>query len=241
MRKAIALVVALVLVGTTLYYLGRSDAPESDPAPATLGISAASLSESDPQQLIEQIWASASSDEVAFESLRQILLHDYDGADVSFERELVLFSSAKAIGATAAESPEAFAFATRATSPDYWRETRSWTSTLGRESDDMLASYSIQAVGLSGTSDALTWLVEARNREPWYLHRFGGDIAQAAFLFDERRRRGVDFMSWHSSVTAEEFMEAYDAWATTPSGLGWTQWAGAVTRGPVPKRTESNR
>ncbi len=185
------------------------------------------------------IWALALRGEArGFPPIRDCLLADRKGAVLPQQEEMVLIGSILALGLLSEASDDALAMVKDGTNPEYWRKNRSWTSaTFGDDSPNLFAAHSIHALGVSGRQDAMQFVETLRGEPAIYLHRFAGDMAEAAFYHDLRRDNGAGHLKQYfvqQSGCVTEHLEKFGRWTETPNGRRWHQWVQARTRGPRP-------
>lgn len=172
----------------------------------------------------------------AGDALRRKLSEDRGGARLAREEEVVLWSTPLALGLVAASDDASYDFLKRAVDPTFWNQRHTWTSDVGAHSASILVSFSIQGLGVSGRDDAAQVIEGLREREAAYVHRFAGDIVQAAYYHDTRRSRGKAWLEEHllRSSQCAEFTD-FEEWTRTPRGSAWLAWGRASSRGPIPR------
>ena len=190
-------------------------------------------------------WAlSLVGDEETVSLFKEVLQKDYKEKWLSHHEENVLVDTVLAMGLLAAKHDSARSFIQAGTDPSYWKTRKTWSSKRGEYSIDLLVSFSIQAIGISGRSagrdqeagqqndDVPELLDRFKSKDANYLHRFAGDIVQAAFYHDIRMRRGDEFLRKY--LLSKNDMALWRAWIRTPGGKQWFDWANDRMRGPRP-------
>lgn len=184
------------------------------------------------------VWAlGAHGSEDAVHALHGMLTNDYRGRYLERADEDALFDAVLNLGFLADDVPEAFELAKSGVNPGHWKSLKTWTSERGAFSRDLLVSYSIQSLGISGRADAPALLKQLRNRDANYLHRFAGDITQAMFYFHLRSEFGEEYLRHY--MLNPDCKYAFRAWIETPLGKYWLEWANECMRGPRPPEPDS--
>lgn len=175
--------------------------------------------------------------EAATAPLTELLEKDYEEQALPRGTEDVLFEAIQAIGLAAATDPKAYKFAVKATDPEFWGKQRSWNSARGDHGIHMLVSYSLHAVGLSGRPESRADIEKFKKRSPYYVHRWGGDIAEAAFYGWLRRTKGEAVLKDYV-LTPRENNVMWDEYGDSAEGKKWIAWANRITSGPRPAKPD---
>jgi len=181
------------------------------------------------------VWALAQlggSDVAAL--LMQSLRADYGNKPFSQAEEDVLCDMVKALGLVAEQDDAAYKFLKDGTDVATWNKWRTWQSPRGDYADNLLVSYSIQGVAISGRSDAMTFLDSLGQRDAAYLHAFAGDITEGAFYQHLRLNGGVEQLMQH--LLTPTGLSQFEEWVKTDEGRSWLEWANDRMRGPAPPR-----
>ena len=194
--------------------------------------------------------------EAATGPLTALLENDYAKEALPRGTEDVLFEAIQAIGLAAAHDPKAYRFAVNATDPAFWEKQRSWSSARGDHGIHMLVSYSLHAVGMSGRPESKADIAGFQKRGPYYVHRWGGDITEAAFYRWLRKTKGEAILKEYVLTPPEHCRACTSREATTPTngascghlmwtvwqdsaeGKKWIAWANEKTRGPRPAKPD---
>ena len=202
-----------------------------DPADASMGILEEFDQSSDSHNLVWELASKGGADN--FDRLRRLIL-EQEPRQLSAKQEDLVMTAVRAAGLIGATDDAAYNFSLQGCDPAFWKSNRKWTSERGDYSDDMLVSFSIQAVGLAGrdtTLDDITQLKTKRSKN--YLHRFAGAITQAAFYEHMRRTKGGGALTKHM-LGDDDDGAAFAAWINTEEGKKWIEWANDSMRGPRP-------
>jgi hypothetical protein len=181
------------------------------------------------------VWALAQfggSDVTAL--LTQSLTADYGNRPLTQAEEDVLCDMVKALGLVAQQDDAAYKFLKDGTDIDAWAKRRTWQSPRGDYADNLLVSYSIQGVAISGRPDAMTFLDSLGQRDAAYLHAFAGDLVEGAFYQHLRTTGGVEQLMQHLLTPAG--LSQFEDWVKTDEGRRWLEWANDRMRGPAPPR-----
>jgi len=161
-------------------------------------------------------------DEATVKLFMGTLTNDYRGKVLPDREETFLLSTLEVLGLLAARSDSAYEFLKRATEPQFWKPIG-----LSRESgslDDVLASKSFAALGLSGRADAAGVFEQARLNHTKLPFECYGGLREGAFYLHLTRahtRPEVDSVL----RTLESRLEAFQAWrANTEEGRKWKAW-----------------
>lgn len=172
-------------------------------------------------------------DEMVINFLKDTLLYDYKGQLLTDKEEDVLLSIPAALGTLAQQYDSAYSFVKEGTEPKFWQTRKTWTSRMGEYSINMLTAFSIHAIGISARKDVPQILNSFKKKNINYLHRFAGDITQAAF-YDYLIR---DRDKFQNRPEKRDF-EFFEEWIKTSEGARWSKWADDMQRGPRPPEEE---
>ncbi len=170
----------------------------------------------------------------AFDRIRSTVLHEYPAETFTQGQDDILLAAVRSIGLLAADDADASQFSLDGCSMEFWERNRGWESPRGAHINRMLVSCSIQAVGIAGTAESADRLRELREkRSASYLHKYSGDIVQAAYYLSVRESEGDAGLE---AVLFEPFDYGvrFKEWISRPPGSGWHEWADATSRGPIP-------
>ena len=162
----------------------------------------------------------------------QALTTEFKDKALSQREEDTLCDTIRALGCVAKDDDAAYEFLKRASDTPFWKEQRLWKSPRGAYCDDLLVSYSVQAVAISGRSDAMSFLESLKAQQRRYLHAFAGDIAQGAFYLHLRQRGGQRLLMEYMLTPGNKTL--FEQWIKTDQGARWLEWANDQMRGPRP-------
>ena len=164
------------------------------------------------------------------------LTAEFKDKALSQTEEDVLCDMIFALGRVAERDDGAYAFLKQGADPAFWKGKQLWRSPRGDYRDNLLVSYSIQAVAISGRPDAMSFLESLKARGRGYLHAFAGDITQGAFYLHLREKGGTDLLMRY--MLAHNDKSLFEEWIQTAKGARWLEWANEQMRGPVPESPE---
>ena len=179
------------------------------------------------------VWAMAyQKDARGGPVLRELLTHDYGGQALSQDEEKTLVNVVLVIGFLAGRDQESFNFLAERVDPASWLKTKTWSSVSGDYATDLLTSFTIQALGISGREEAQELLSELNQGSPNYLHRFAGDTTQAQFYLHLRERYGEEGLLKYMTDSDDTKAE-FNRWIEN-EGRRAFDWANDKMKGPLP-------
>lgn len=179
------------------------------------------------------IWAmSMNESRQAGSEMRRLIINDYRGRTLNKAEEQTLLDCVRLLGFSAHHEDDAFEFLSKHVEPGAWAKTRTWKSNRGDYANDLLTSFSIQAIGISDRTGTGELLKTLQNRSNNYLHRFAGDIVQANFYRYIREQHGERGLQKYLAEPDEGKLE-FDKWKKT-NGREYYDWANDKMRGPLP-------
>jgi hypothetical protein len=148
---------------------------------------------SDPVQKTNLTWALACiGDADVATNFLYALIRQHKGGEITQGEEDLLFETVQAIGLLAARYEAPFDFLKKHVDPRYFQTNQAWVSPRGHFSAGLLASCSIQALGLSGRPEIIEILAALQkkgaeyrlNEDPEYVRYFSSDIERAREYYD---------------------------------------------------------
>ncbi len=157
------------------------------------------------------------------------LLNESSGASFTDNEEGILFLTVFTLGQLAQRDDHAYEFVSRMVTSKAWAEARNWQSPrVASEACEMLADFSIQAVGMSGRSEADALLQTLKvTVEDQRIGHSAGSLPQAAGYLYLIRRYGPA----HLNLNLDEGVERRRLraeWFSTPERQGWHDWMRSV-------------
>ena len=146
------------------------------------------------------------------------------------DEEYTLFNTVVAMGFLAAKYDSAYDFVKKGTDPWFWHNQIQWSSNRGSETEGLLTSYGIQAIGMSGRSDAprileqlkSTDMVNRVDGDDPTARNFSGSVLQAAFYYDLIQQYGMEAL--RNNIFTENRMALFLQWKKTENGKKWDSW-----------------
>lgn len=195
-------------------------------------------SQSDLTQSRGLVWAIGfKGDDRATPAIKSLLERDHEAKPLEDAQEQVIFESVQALGLAANRDKRAYDFVKQGTDPDFWTSRYTWKARRGDHTLSMLASYSIHAIGLSGRPEAKADIQELRTRNPYYLHKFAGDIVQAMYLEWIRETLGAEGLR-EFLLTPQNNNPLWQKWEASAEGAKAVAWANKATMGKRPAKPD---
>ena len=180
-------------------------------------------------------------DEEVVTLFKQALTQEYAGRALTSgypgtDEEYTLFNTVVALGFLAAKYDSAYDFVKKGTDPWFWHDQIQWTSNRGSETEGMLASFSIQAIGQSGRPDVPQLLEQMKTKD--LMNRVGGndptarnvsgDVLGAAYYYDVIQQYGME--AFRANMYSQNMSKLYGQWRETENGKKWLAWDKVASR-----------
>lgn len=131
----------------------------------------------------------------------------------------------------AQRSDAAYELIQAGTTPRFWGARIAWDSRLGSDTCGLLASTSIQGLGLSGRETAAQVLSAMKGRDlvdhlaPEHPNgrNLTGSVVQSAFYCDLSRQIGLASLR-DTFFHADGMHDHYRVWTNTSQGAEWMRW-----------------